>query len=289
MKRHLCSLLGVAVLVGAAGTVPAHRALAEKGLVNKSLTNNAVIHATYQVKIAGFNLGTFKLTTQIQGTVYRMRGDGHFSILDGLLYQWHGTTLSDGRVTTAGIQPSEYALSYRGGKKYEEVHMTFTKGAVKNVEVLPDKRPNPKDVPITASQLQNVLDPMSAAFLFARSDNLSGDLNVCRQKVPVFDGRQRFDLVLKPKRRAMIRGSKSGYNGPAAVCEVKYVPIGGYRPDNPGVQMLANTDKIEVWMVPMAGTGLYVPYKISVPTFIGDGTATAVSFEVIGGRRASLR
>jgi Protein of unknown function (DUF3108) len=282
-KRYFFSILAIALLAGGIGG--ARPALATG---DGSLTDNATIKATYDVKIGAFDLGTFKLTTQIQGTVYRMRGDGHFSILQGLLYEWHGTTASAGRVTTAGIQPSEYALSYRGGKQVEEVHMIFEQGTVKELQVVPDKRPNPNNVPITAKQLQNVLDPMSAAFLFARSNDLSGDLNVCRQTVPVFDGHQRFDLVLSPKRRIELPNKNIGYSGPAAVCKVKYVPLGGYRPDNPGVQLLSTTDDIEVWLVPMAGTGLYVPYKIILPTFIGYGTATAVSFEVQGGRRASL-
>ena len=45
-------------------------------------------------------------------------------------------------------------------------------------------------------QLEGVLDPMSGAFLSAHSENPNGDLKVCNQTLPVFDGRQRFDLVL---------------------------------------------------------------------------------------------
>ena len=52
---------------------------------------------------------------------------------------------------------------------------------------------------MTKAQLEDVLDPLSAAFLHARSDN-TGDFNVCRRTLPVFDGRQRFDIVLTPKR-----------------------------------------------------------------------------------------
>jgi hypothetical protein len=286
-KRKFFSMFALAALVAGVGTgLPSVTALAG----SDAITDNAVIQATYRVKIGAFNLGTFKLTTQIDGTVYRMRGDGHFSILDGLLYKWTGTTISVGRVTTAGIQPSQYALSYRGGRDVEEVRMAFGKGNVTELQVVPDKKPSEHDVPIKAKQLKNVLDPMSAAFLFARSANTNGDTSICKQTVPVFDGRMRFDLKLTPKKRVELPANNgSGYSGPALVCKVKYVPLGGYRPDNPGVVMLSHTNQIEVWMVPMAGTGLYVPYKIVLPTAVGYGTATATNFQVSGNRRASLR
>ncbi|MEG6507750.1 DUF3108 domain-containing protein [Methyloligella sp. 2.7D] len=253
-----------------------------------SLAENATIEVKYSVKIGSFNLGTFKLTNHIQGTVYRIRGDGRFSILEGLLYEWRGTTASVGRVTTAGIQPSKYSLSYKGGKAVEEVRMSFVRGAVSELELVPPKQPSAHNVPITAKQLEDALDPMSAAFLFARSTDTSGDLSICKQTVPVFDGRQRFDIKLSPKSRVQLSGNGTGYKGPAVVCQAKYIPVGGHRPDNPGVQMLSQTDQIEIWMVPMAGTGLYVPYKVVIPTGIGLGTAVATSFKIAGPRRASL-
>lgn len=284
MQRRLLRVLGAAGLaLGLSGAGQ----LASAG-PGAELTENAVIKANYKVRLAKIKLGEFHLTTQIDGTAYHMRGDGKFSLFEGLLYEWHGTTASSGRVTTAGIQPSQYTLSYRGSdKSVEEVQMSFSRGTVSELQLVPQKKPSEHNVPITAKQLQDVLDPMSAAFLFARSDNTAGDSAVCDQTVPVFDGRMRFDIKLTPKRIVNIQ--EDGYSGPAAICKVQYVPVSGHRPDNPGVQMLSQTDEIEVWMVPMKGTGLYVPYKIIVPTFVGYGTATASSFKVeTGTKRASL-
>ena len=58
---------------------------------------------------------------------------------------------------------------------------------------------------MTKEQLEGVLDPMSGAFLSAHSDNPNGDLKVCDQTFPVFDGKQRFDLVLTPKRTVRVQ------------------------------------------------------------------------------------
>ena len=66
--------------------------------------------------------------------------------------------------------------------------------------MVPRQAAEPPHHPGDQEQLEGVLDPMSGAFLSAHSDNPNGDLNVCDQTVPVFDGMQRFDLVLTPKR-----------------------------------------------------------------------------------------
>ena len=130
-----------------------------------------------------------------------MRGEGSFSILEGLIYRWQGTTSSTGRVTDSGPEPAMYALRYSdGGRRGEQLRMTFDGGSVQKVTIYPSRRQNPRTIPVTKEQLEGVLDPMSGAFLTASSQNPNGDLAVCNQILPVFDGLQRFDLVLSPKR-----------------------------------------------------------------------------------------
>ena len=106
---------------------------------------------------------------------------------------------------------------------------------------------------------------MTAAFLYARSENLNGDLKVCDQTVPVFDGEQRFDLILKPRRTAKLDKNAS---------------TAGDRPDNPGIKLMSETNDIEVWFVSLLGTEMYVPYHIVLPTLVGYGSATSTSFKI---------
>jgi hypothetical protein len=129
---------------------------------------------------------------------------------------------------------------------------------------------------------------MSGAFLSAKSANPNGDLNVCNHTLPVFDGRQRFDLVITPKRAVTVkRTTPSGYGGPAVICKVKFIPIAGYHPDNPAVRAMAQSNEIEVWLMPVKGTQMYVPYRIVLPTPAGYGSAMVTSLQVSGPRRAS--
>ena len=286
--QQCLSLAAVAALtLGVSGGPGGEGARAEDAPVAAVASSRIVV--VYRVDLAGFNLGDFRLTTTFRGPAYEMRGEGRFSVLEGLLFDWRGSTASAGNLTSAGPEPAMYALNYSGSDESGQVRMTFGGGAVTQVSTLPVKRPNPHVIPVTKEQLEGVLDPMSAAFLYAHADNPNGDLKVCNQTIPVFDGEQRFDLVLTPKRAVRItKEAAGGYSGFAAICRVKFIPLGGYRPDNPGIKLMSQTNDIEVWLVPLPGTTMYVPYRIVLPTMVGYGSAVATSFQVKGASRASL-
>jgi Protein of unknown function (DUF3108) len=244
------------------------------------------VRANYGVYWAGLHLGDVQLAMSVDGSDYTMTGEGRFSMLGGLLYNWHGDTSSRGNLTKDSPKPSLYALSYSGGDKKTDLRISFSDGAVSEVSISPKKRPSPHNIPVPGEQLRGVLDPMTGAFLHARPDLPKADLRVCNEKIPVFDGQMRFDIVLHPRRQERIKANPgAGYSGLAAVCGVKFQPLSGYRPDDRGVKfMIAHTDEIEAWLVPMPGTGLYLPYRISVPTAFGSGQAQLLSFQVNGSK-----
>lgn len=242
----------------------------------------ARIEATYRVDWAGMNLGEFTLDATVKGAAYEIEAKGDFSVLAGLVYRASGKTTSTGKLTNNGPRPSRFTLTYKGGDKQETRLMRFTGGTVK-VSITPPKKQNPRNrIPVTKEQLEKALDPLTAAFLYARYDGPRGDLNVCRQTVPVYDGTQRFDIVLTPKRADRLDASKgpAGLSGPIAICHVKFKPIGGYRPDHPGVKFMSETDEIEVSLVPLPRTPLYVPYQVFVPTAWGQGSVTLTEIKM---------
>lgn len=272
--KRLGILAGCIVLLGA--PLPT-------GYAADALLTPGKFLATYDMSLAGFNLGTFRLTATFKGHRYKMDAKGKFEILAGLIYQGEGTTRSAGRLTETDLEPSTFEVSYSGGDKKEKRSIAFTDGAVSEYSIKPEKRPNPKNLPLTDDQLENVLDPLTGAFLSVRSDDPPDDPDVCRQKIAIFDGQQRFDIVLTPKRTDKISDdAPRDLSRTVAVCQVKFVPIGGYRPDNPGIQYMTKTDEVEVWLVPVPETSIYVPYRIVVPTPLGPGSATLAEVETKG-------
>jgi hypothetical protein len=127
-----------------------------------------------------------------------------------------------------------------------------------------------------------VLDPMTGAFLRVRPDLSNADLKVCDETIPAFDGKLRFDIVLVPKQQRRVESKEAeGYSGLAAVCGVKFIPISGFRRGDRGINyMSSHADEIEVWLVPLPSTVMYLPYRISVPTAFGSGSAEMLSIQV---------
>jgi hypothetical protein len=238
------------------------------------------ITADYRVYFAGFHLGDVRLTMALKGSEYQLNGEGRFSVLGGLIYEWHGTAASSGRVTKSGPKPSTYALSYSGGDKHGDVSISFASSVVMQVSISPKGHPNPHDIPVTKAQLRGVLDPMTGTFLRPRPNLPNADLRVCNEMIPAFDGAHRFNLILTPKQRVTVKNETPGYSGFAAVCHVKFVPISGYRPNDSGVRYMSQTDDIEAWLIPMPGTAFYLPYRISMPTGYGSGSAELTSFQI---------
>jgi hypothetical protein len=56
------------------------------------------------------------------------------------------------------------------------------------------------------------------------------------------------------------------------------VPLAGYVPQRPAIKYLMTQRDMEVWLAPLAGTHVVVPFRLSVPTPFGTGVLEATQF-----------
>jgi hypothetical protein len=99
----------------------------------------------------------------------------------------------------------------------------------------------------------------------------------CARTIAVFDGRMRFNLKLAFKRIEQVQ-VPDGYHGAAVVCAVYFTPLAGYDPNRYAIKYLQAARGMEIWLAPLSGTRLMVPYRLSVPTPIGVGILQATHF-----------
>jgi hypothetical protein len=238
--------------------------------------------AVYAIRFAGIKLGKFEVWSNLSNDSYSMRGKGALKFITGLLFEIKGGTTSTGAVTKNGPVPSSFSFDFKTKKHKGELAMMFEGNAVTHIMARPPFVENPKDIPLTSAHVKGVLDPMSAMFFTAKTGKRNADGSICPGRIPVFDGKQRFDLILTHKKTVEIKKKrgKGKYRGTAVVCRIKYVPIAGYKPDNSGVKFMSATNDIEVWLIKMPSNGMYVPYHVTIPTPYGTASATSTAFHV---------
>jgi len=105
----------------------------------------------------------------------------------------------------------------------------------------------------------------------------------CQRSLAVFDGRMRYDLRLAYKRTAAVRAEK-GYAGPALVCAVYFHPIAGHVPERTVIKYLRDSRDMEIWLTPIAGTSVVVPFRVTIPTPFGLGVLEAKQYVTVTGR-----
>jgi hypothetical protein len=188
-----------------------------------------------------------------------------------------GTTGSKGLLQGANVVPAGYVASMISDKKADEVRMVLQNGTVREVTAEPPLVPSPDRVPVTEAHRKGVVDPMSAGLMPVAGKGELVTPEACKRKLAIFDGRQRADIDLVYKRMDQVRADK-GYQGPVVVCAVYFQPLAGYIPARSAIKYLVEQRDMEMWLAPIDGTRVLVPFRFSVPTPFGLGVLQANYF-----------
>src|SRR5262249_27197696 len=204
--------------------------------------------ARYSVTIAGIPVGQGVWIADIAEDQYTTAASGRITGLARVLTDGEGFGASRGRVHAGRLTPATYALTVTADRRPDEVRMAFAAGRVKDLQVWPPAADTPGRVPLTEAHRRGVIDPLSAGLLFVGGTGEVVSQDACRRTVPIFDGRQRYDLTLAFKRMDQVKAEK-GYEGPVVVCMVVYQPLAGHRADRQAGRPRAGSREIAMWFV----------------------------------------
>ena len=245
------------------------------------------VEAAYRATLAGIPIGSGSWVIDIGPKQYASAASGRASGLVRMLVSGEGSSTVRGTVKQGRLIPSTFAANIHSYDSYD-VHMEMSGGNVKVLKNDPPVVESPDRVPLTDAHRRGVLDPMTALMITVPGHGEVVGNEACQAKLPIFDGRQRFDLVLSFKRIEEV-DSEKGYRGPAAVCSASYVPIAGHRPGRYVIRYLQETRDIEIWLAPIAGTRVLIPYRVSIPTLFGNALLQATQFETEAQMPSSTR
>jgi len=235
------------------------------------------LEAEYAASVAGIPIGHGSWVIEISEGQYTAAASGATSGILKFLAGVKGTGASRGIISSGQPVPTSYASTIDYGRLVDDVRIVLAGGNVKDYAVAPPLMPHPDRIPVTDEDRRGVVDPMTSTLnpVAGNADLISPQ--ACNRNVGVFDGRLRYDLRSEFKRIETVKAEK-GYHGPAVVCAVYFTPISGYVPNRAIIKYLVGVRDAEVWLAPISGTRVLVPFRFTMPTPIGPGTVQATRF-----------
>ena len=244
------------------------------------------LDARYAVTLSGIPIGKGAWVIDIAENQYTAAASGATSGLLRVFASGQGSGASRGFIVAGTPVPASFAASITSDKKTEEIRMTLGSGDVKDFAINPPPPPDPDRVPVTEAHHHGVSDPMTASLVRVPGNGDPVGPQACQRDVAIFDGRIRYNLQFAYKRMERVKADK-GYAGPAVACAVYFVPVAGHIPSRAAVKYLASQRDMEVWLAPVAGTRVLVPFRVSIPTPIGLGVMQATQFVSVPQPRAA--
>jgi hypothetical protein len=259
----------LAVLIG---LIPGEAAAADK----PGEAWPTAVHARYRLRFLGVDVGQIDMTSTAAAGRYALSGTGKVTALLGAV-KWSGSSSASGAIENGAPVPAAFSNQVTNSKKHWATELRYKDRNVPEVTITPPPGDPPPDyVPLTPASKSGALDPMSALMMLTKADGRPP----CARRLPIFDGKHRYDLVFSFKRMTRLATASGGGGSEAAVvCRVTYEPIAGYLANEATKTYVANRDT-EVVLRRIPGTEMLIPYSVTVPTAWGTGSMTAEKIEV---------
>jgi hypothetical protein len=236
----------------------------------------------YQVYFGGLKALALDATVDLAADRYRVRLDAHTEGFIDWLVGWTAEATSEGAIREAVVRPARHISRSVVHGTPRDVTLTFhTDGAI-DAAVEPSAEADERE-PVTSEQMRGALDPISAVLTAIRALGARAR-HSCAQRLPVFDGRRRFDLAFSDGGDARLASSPYGsFSGEATLCLFRYIRVAGYetsgRWNNPH-----DRDRIyRVWLAPVVRGLPPIPVRIEAEGTFGLLIVHLVS---VGGRPA---
>jgi hypothetical protein len=250
-----------------------------------ALAQAQTLKVTYDLSLAGLPLGKADLVSSFKGKKYEMEGSAKLTGLAMILTGGKGEASASGTLAGAKLRSASFAVHSKTSDNQRSIRMDLKGGKVAEVEIDPPLEPKADRVPVKPADKRGVVDPMSALLMPALASKSLTDPDNCNRTIPVFDGASRMNVVLTYAETKKVE--VPGYSGPVLVCNARYVPVSGHRPERPATKFMQENRDMAVWLAPVEGPRVLFPLKVSVRTMIGVGEMQASLWSLEGDGKGS--
>ena len=234
----------------------------------------AKISVDYDSFIGGFSIAKMRIDAAWDDTSYslssRMWTQG---IADNFFpAQFHNT--AQGTFEGNRIAPSVYSTNYRASDDKRQVRITFDGVQPISVEAEPVYE---MEAPLSPLDKRNSLDPMSSYLSFLTGMTATED-NPCGTKVPIFDGRQRYNLNIKFVKEMKITDDiVDSYSGPGYHCKMQYEQIAGFKRNS---RKDGRLPFVDVYLAKLDDGKYRVPLRMNIGTEYGFAVLRVTRLDV---------
>ncbi len=225
-----------------------------------------LIEADYSASVLIFPVGRVALNAEIDETRYRADAHVEAAGLAALFTDFEIDSRVEGQRLPAGPRPTSYAHIERTGDKRRDIDVRFDSN-IADATAQPDFS-SWGQPPASEQDRTGVVDPMTAILQLSEIVLANND-TPCQGVIPVFDGKQRYDLRLSA--RGMERVRTRAWRGEALVCDAFYEPISGYDPEDwptPG----ETRHPLTIWIAPIADGTAFLPVRLHTRAGFGGVT-----------------
>jgi hypothetical protein len=212
---------------------------------------------------AGLHLMTTHTVVEETPAWYTIEGDFTTAGLGALFANVANRSETQGRQTADTPRPVSFSSETARNGVVQHLSVEFRPDGPPNGNVTPP--PKEPLTPIDARQLPGTVDNLTAYLLLERQLAKGGS---CALKVPVFDGRHRYDLEFSDAGRQVLSPvSGQNFSGPTQACNMVRRQIGGFYVDKSHEE---GAQSGTIWYAPQLLPGdLAVPVRMKMDTEIG--------------------
>ena len=236
---------------------------------------------SYDVYRSGFNVLSLQLEIGLHPRTYTVVSRLKTAGVVAWLFDWSQVAESAGAVTAAGLVPLRHSAVglFRGRQRLIEID--YREGRISAVRAEPKASDDDDRDEVSEGSRAEASDPMSSILNLVRSVNAG---NGCAGRLPVFDGRRRYDIVFADRGPALIEPSSySIFSGEAALCAFVFEPVAGHV--RRGASEESNARRLQtgrVWLAPVLDGAPSAPVRIEL-----DGGWGMTMVHLIGVQRAA--
>lgn len=236
------------------------------------------LNLQYNVYAGGFKALNASLVMDLDKRAYDLRLQAATEGLIGTLFPWNASYNTSGHAEKGLLIPTVYTerSTWRGSEKVTEMDYSPDGKILKSTTQDGNKTTVQRD--INQVLTDNTLDLLTGTLVMLQS---AKNTDKCMGKFPVFDGKRRFNIVLRDDGTETLAPSRySKFEGQAMRCTLTVEPVAGFQPKDQKRGWMAVQNHTEerhklptIWLARMKDSGQVVPVRMEIASAYGSVVA----------------